>query len=306
MQVTTHYSIPGPVPFLDVDVSIDKPMFVDPHAIRLSGTPQPFAADAIRCMETFFHEVTACALNNRQSDQRRGLALLQRFTEPWETRLGLAESGIQGHGGSDDVGEWIWDALRGDARMLVDVGILTQIEDIPLFVEGVAEDITSDLTTRIIFGPLAEFTAQMVAQFPQFTAAGHGTKKVERQVWDPQSRQWTTAVLDLPIADGRALLLVPRDWARATLLMSAGRFYETSTLSYVQMEQATVTQDGKVIKTRKEDLKKQQALGRGRATILEVVRRAHANGENLVEVFKSFVDSKYEPHDDDRINSKLA
>lgn len=42
--ITTHYGITGPVPFVDVEVTADNRLYVDPHAIRLRRTPQPFAA----------------------------------------------------------------------------------------------------------------------------------------------------------------------------------------------------------------------------------------------------------------------
>ena len=90
--------------------------------------------------------------------------LLQHFEEPRETRLGYAAAGFSGHGGAAEVGTWIWEALTTELEALLRVGILTQIEDLPLFVEGLAEDITSDLTTRIIFEPLSKFTASMVAE----------------------------------------------------------------------------------------------------------------------------------------------
>lgn len=310
MHVTEYYNIPKPVPFLDVDVFDDKPMFVDPRAIRLSKDPQPFASDAVTCLESFFHEIAACALSTRSADRRRGLELLQRFEEPWETRLGLAASGIQGHGGAGDVGQWIWDAFTTDARMFVDVGILTQVEDIPLFVEGVAADITSDLTTRIVFKPLADFTAHVLSQYPQFTAAGHRVETVPRQVWDCQANAWTEVDMDLPVVQDRQgrekpLLLIPQHWARGTLLMSSGRFYETSVLGYAQAEQTVYTEAGKALKPRKEDLAEQEALARGRETIMEVVLRAHQKGENLVKVFKSFVDKRYEPLSDETIDRKL-
>ncbi len=310
MHVTDYYSIPKPVPFLDVDVFDDKLMFVDPRAIRLSKDPQPFAGDAVNCMESFFHEIAAHALSARPADQRRGLELLQRFEEPWETRLGLAAKGFQGHGGAADVGEWIWKAFTTDARMFVDVGILTQVEDIALFVEGIAEDITSDLTTRIVFKPLADFTAQMLSQYPHFTGAGNKVKTVTRQVWDFQARLWTEVDLDLPVAQDRTgrekpLVLVPRDWARGTLLMNSGRFYDKSVLDYAQAEQTVFTQAGKALKPRKEDLAAQEALARGRETIMEVVHRAHQKGENLVNLFKSFVDERYEPLTDETIDRKL-
>jgi hypothetical protein len=97
--------------------------------------------------------------------------------------------------GAEDVGAAIWDALSTDAEALVRVGVLTQVEDLPIFVDGVAEDITSDLTTRIVFQPLADFTAEMIARFPRFSSGGHSTEVVPRQVWDPNAagprRAWS-------------------------------------------------------------------------------------------------------------------
>lgn len=230
--ITDHYGIACPAKFLDVDIDSDNRMFVDPHAIRLHRTPEPFATRANHCTETFFREVTRCALSSSAADRRRGLELLQRFVEPWETRLGLATNSFSGHGGAEDVGAWIWNTLNTDVEALLRVGILQQIEDLPLFVEGVDRDITSDITTRIIFEPLAEFTADMVDQYPQFRAPGHRIGTFHRQVWDPHARSWTSKALQLPVAGGKPLLLVPRPWTRSTLLMSAGRYYETSVLTY--------------------------------------------------------------------------
>ncbi|MEU6827357.1 hypothetical protein ABZ894_01775 [Nocardia beijingensis] len=99
--------------------------------------------------------------------------------------MGLATNSFSGHGDADDVGEWIWMALSTDLAASVQVGILRQIEDLPLFVDGIDRDLTSDITARIVYGPLAEFTAAMVEQCPQFRSAGNTVKTFTRQVWDP-------------------------------------------------------------------------------------------------------------------------
>lgn len=303
--VTKWYGIAGSVPFLDVDVDRDRPLFVDPRAIRLSARPQPFAGSAVACMESFFHAVSVRALSSGRAERAEGLALLQRFEEPWETRLGLASRGFRGHGGADDVGARIWATLTTDARFLVDVGILVQIEDIPLFVDGVADDITSDLTTRIIFGPLADFTAAVVTQFPEMTSGQHRTTRVVRQVWDPRRSGWENRVVELPLVEGRELLLVPRDWVRPTLLMNPGRFYDKTVLDFVQVERSAFL-NGRVVKPRKDDLRKEESLEHSRATILRTVLRAQATGFDLVRLFKSFVDSRYESVDEAVIRRKIA
>ncbi|MGW5569920.1 hypothetical protein ACWEVD_01865 [Nocardia thailandica] len=287
--VTAHYGITGSVPFLDVEIGVDNRRFLDPHAIRLHRAPEPFATRANVCTDSFFAEITRSVISTNPFDHRRGQALLRRFSEPWETRLGLATNSFSGHGGAEDVGDWIWTAMSTDLAALVQVGILRQIEDLPLFVEGIDRDLTSDITTRIVYGPLAEFTAAMVEQFPQFRSTGNTVKTFTRQVWDPQNLEWTDVMLELPVAEGKPLLLVPRDWTRSRLLMSSTRYYETSVLGWAQVEQAVVTSTGKVLTTPKDILKSQPGLGRGRSTNLRVTNRAFTVEQDLVSQFRAFV-----------------
>jgi hypothetical protein len=88
--------------------------------------------------------------------------------------------------------------------------------------------------------------------------------------------------------------------------MSAGRFYETSVLSYAQLEQAVMSSDGKLLKTPKDVLKTQPVLGRGRGTNLRVTRRANEHNDDLIAYFRTFVDSRYEPLGDDEIIRRIA
>lgn len=290
--ITAHYGISNPVPFHNIDVSRDNRLYVDPRAIRLANSPEPHTQDAVRGLDSFFTRVSLDAMSDSPNERRRGLGLLQHFEEPWETRLGMASEGFQGHGGADDVGEWIWDALSTDLDALLRIGVLKHIEDLPLFVKGVDRDITSDVTTRIVFSALAGFTVEMLRRFPEFTAAKHTTAVVERQVWDSTEQQWDRRKVELPLAHGKPLLLVPNGWARRTLLMSAGRFYDTKVLSFAQEEQAVVLKGGKILRTSKDRLREQALLARGRSTNRAVTLRAEAAGVDLLTVFRQFVDRK--------------
>jgi hypothetical protein len=304
-SVTDFYRITGPSEFLDVHVDRDSELFVDPRSIRLQPRGSHFAQAANFCTTTFFNEVVAAVLAD---DASRGLELLQHFNEPKETRLGMARTGYDGHGGSEEIGQDLWTVLSTDLEALIRVGRLKELEAIPLFVKGIGSDITSDLTTRIIFEPLAEFTAHMVRTHPEFTAGQNETRMVERQVWEPNSNQWVYKPLELPNADGRPLLLVPRDWARPTLLMNADRFFDKTVLDFVQLEQmkGRHPRTGKAIVPSKDDLREQRELRQGRGTNLTVTLRAAALDEDLVAVFADFVDGKYEPVDDEVLSRKLA
>ncbi|WP_298944581.1 hypothetical protein [uncultured Microbacterium sp.] len=293
-NITIHYGITGPVPFIDVDVAADNRLYVDPRAIRLRRSPQPFADEAVRCSDTFLTAITDCIFDGSSSALRRGEDLLCHFIEPWETRLGMAAEGFGGHGGAAVVGGWIWATLTGDVEALVRLGILHQLEDLPVFVDGVDKDITSDVATRIMFEPLARFTEQMLATYPEFTSDGHEVRTFRKQVWNPATYGWDEKDFTLPVVDGKELLLVPTGWARSTLLMSAGRYYETSVLSFVQMEQAVLGRNGKPLRTPKRLLKKRPDLVRGRRTSLEVTLRAIRNRDDLLAMFKRFVDERYD------------
>lgn len=294
-SITDHFQINRPVPFANLDVDCDNPKVLDAHVTRLSAQPQPYASDAVRCLDTFFDTISRGAMSADAAARNHAENLLKQFEEPWETRLGMAANGFAGHGGSDDVGSWIWDAMCMDLEVLLRVGVLKHLEELPLFVPGIGNDITSDITTRIIFGPLADFTADMLVQFPEFTAGSHKVGSFQRQVWDANNRTWTQKTVTLPLVDGKPLLLMPATWVRDTLLMHAGRFYETSVLSYVQDEQSVVTGDGKIIRTPKDRLKTQHGLGRGRDTNRVVTLRAESAGDDLVEIFRRFVADRYRP-----------
>ncbi|ROR72886.1 hypothetical protein [Bogoriella caseilytica] len=295
--IKEYYGIVGPVPFVDVEIAQDNRLYVDPHAIRLRGRPEPFASHALRCIDTFFHQVTRSIIEDTPASRAHGRRLLQRFTEPWETRLGMAKESFHGHGGAEDVGTWIWNVLTGDAEAAVRVGVLRHVEDLPLFVEGVDRDITSDITTRIIFSALTDFTEAMIEVYPQFRGGPDGTGVFEKQVWDPSLRAWRNRLVTLPIVDGKALLLVPQGWARPALLMSARRFYGTTVLSYAQLKQAVVDAEGKLLKPSKKSLRKQSGLRESRLTNRQVTMEAIEDEHDLLEAFKAFVALQEDPDD---------
>lgn len=295
MTVTEYFGIRAKVPFVDANAHIDTRLFVDPRAIRIEKTPTPYSAEANRCTQTFFDEIARCIKSSSKADNHRALALLQQFKEPKQTRLGMAKNGINGHGGSEKVGRWIWETLSTDAIALLRVAVLKWIEDVPVFVEGVGNDITSDLTTRIIFSPLAEFTSDMVATYPEFTAGTHKMIKAEHQVWNPLALQWELSNIDLPSIDGVPLLLVPKNWARPNLLMTATRYYETEMLTYVQKKDAPRDDKGNLILTPKDRIKENGDYPRGRKTITRVTKEAITHGADPLADFRRFVGERYKP-----------
>lgn len=285
----------GPIPFVDIDVSADNRLFVDPCRIRLSKDLSPWREQALRGIDSFLDNLLT-PLSSSADDRSQTLDrdLLTRFTEPTETRLGMSKSGFHGHGGAKDIGNRIALSLETNLNALVKVGIIHHLEELPLFVEGVDKDITSDITTRLIFPALVNFTAEMCQQFPALRTVETGMRPFRIQTWDPDALRWRMLDLELPSTGGEALVLVPHQWVGSTLLMHHGRYYDISVLGYMQLLGSWVDGDGRIQKPTKKSLKKGSECPRGRATNIRLTLQAHQAGQNLVEEFRAIVDFKYE------------
>ncbi|GAA4923001.1 hypothetical protein [Nesterenkonia rhizosphaerae] len=304
-RISDVFGLHGELPFLNVPAHTDGRMFVDPAAIRLHPDPEPFKTIALACMDTFVDQVTKHVLHRSRNSKQEGLDLLRRFTEPSETHLGMTRRGVKGHGGSDDVARWIWDALTQDGDALVSFAIFKQIEDLPLFVEGIAEDITSDITTRLIFSALVDFTHKMTQQYHQIPANAPLTKE-SKVLWDHEAEAWTERTIELPTLDGRQLVLVPTHWARPNLLVSRERYYQVAVLDFIQETTATITLEGRVLKTSKKSLKESGNYPRDCGNLVRMTVKALREDIDLMRQFKDFVKAKYAPVDPDRIEQRLA
>lgn len=290
--ITEYYGIKTSVPFVDVSVEQDTPLFVDPFRIRLSSAPHPHFENATKCLDSFFNSIASAILLPSPKAESSAMEALAKFREPRETRLGYTRGGFRGHGGAEDVGNAIWRALNQDAEALLRVGVLKRIEDIPLFVENVAEDRCSDITTRIAYGPLADFTNEMMRVYPELQLRHHSPITVERQIWDPENACWSLRQMQLPSIDGEPLLLVPKGWAGSSILMNSGRYFETHVLWFVQQKHA-VEIDGRPVLPTKKQLLKQKTPPRGHLTNIEITLSARDEGLDLLSLYREWVASRH-------------
>lgn len=295
-SISTHYNIipTGLTLFADLDVHTDTAQFLDPYAIRLLGAPAPHAAKAINCLDTFLDELVLTALSPNPAVQARGAAL-PVFPEPRQTRLGLSARGINGHGGAEVIRRRIWKAMSTDLRPLLHVGVLRHLEELGFYIKDVGDDITSDITTRIIFQALVDFTQEMLALYPEFTANGHKTAAVSCRMWNDHTRQWEVKPVTLPVANGAPLLLVPAGWVTRHPLMRYGRFFEVTMLGYIQDQHTQYTPEGKPLKTPKDLLVPQGLASREKLEALRKTLEAYAGGRDLLAEHRRFVTAKGVP-----------
>src|SRR5690606_26224986 len=92
-------------------------------------------------------------------------------------------------------------------------GLLTDLEDAILMIDGIRADIVSDITTNIIRAPLIQFT-QEVCRFHGIPLAAEVDSG---PLWDPANRTWQSRFVELPTPEDQKLLLVPKEIVRADI-----------------------------------------------------------------------------------------
>lgn len=200
--------------FVDVDVTTDVRVFVDPRAIRIQQGE--WHNSCIDLLKSFFHEVLAAI---SKGDSRKAMGLLDRLTEPNETHLGLSKGRSRGHGLGGVGARMIVSSIQQSRA--AQSGLLEDLEDTALFIDGIGPDIVSDITTNVIRGALLGYTQQVCDDYgiPVYGDRYAGW------VWDENNLEWTEVHADLPVVNDEILLLVPRSVVRVSLICDSTRYY---------------------------------------------------------------------------------
>jgi len=226
MRVSAYYHLGRTQPtldFVDVDIRGDARVFIDPRALRL--LPSEWGHECVALIQHFFREVLHAIHEGRNSEAR---SLLRVLREPNETHLGLSIEQARGKGlGPLSSGD-VWTALsRSEAAQS---GLLEDLEDTVLMVEGISSDIVSDITTNIIREPLIEYTQAMATYYgiPLVDDVASGP------LWNPTQKRWYSKYVRLPVTNFGKLLMVPKVIVRTRMEYDVDEYYRHYLLEYLR------------------------------------------------------------------------
>jgi hypothetical protein len=165
--------------FVDIDVSRDTRLFLDPYSIQIKENE--FSSKSADQIKTYFSEVME-ALRTNNLDHARYLT--SHLSEPRETFLGFSKGPPRGRGVGRFQADQLLSAFRSSSAFRS--GLLSDLAEAELFIDGISSDKISDLTTNVIRKSLIEYT--------QAECHLHGIK-LERAVacapvWDEVERDW--------------------------------------------------------------------------------------------------------------------
>jgi len=238
--------------FVDVDVERDLPVFIDPRALR--RLPGAWGQECVVLVQDFFGTVIDHIRQGRHS-QARGL--LSGLSEPNDTRLGFSKGRAQGRAVGHGFAGKLCDALSKSEA--VTTGLLVDLEETALMVEGIDADVVSDMATNIMRERLIAYTAERCAYYgiPSVSDVASG------RLWDPGQKEWHTRYVALPVPAGRPLVLVPKAIVRRRLEYDPGEYYQHYILEQLQTEELNakgelvkLLKDGRSVVYKKDLIKK--------------------------------------------------
>jgi hypothetical protein len=270
MRVSEYYRLGRTQPtldFVDVDVTGDTRVFVDPRALRL--LPSPWADECIALIQNFFQEVLR---DIRRGANRRARTMLQVLREPNETHLGLSKGKARGRALGSQSAADVWTALS--QSQAVQSGLLEDLEDTILLVEGIDIDIISDIATNLIRKPLIRYTQDAAVQYgiPLVPNVDSGP------LWDPASKEWYSEFQPFPITHSGKLLLVPKAIVRRKLDYDSDEYFRHYILAHLQeVELSANTELVQLLKDGRRRVTKkalEEKYGRGKSVNLSVTLEA--------------------------------
>ena len=276
MRVSEHYRLErsqASLDFVDVDIVADTPVFISPKALTM--LPSEFGDECVHLVQGFFQTVLELIRGERNDQAER---LLRQLREPNETRFGLSKGRSRGRALGTDSAHEVWEALSQSEA--AKSGLLEDLEDTVLMIEGISVDIVSDITTNIIRAPLTAYTQRMCGlyEIPMCDDVDSGP------LWDSREKEWHSEFVKLPIAGSGRLLLVPKAIVRTHLQYDSGEYFRHFLLTRMQQAELDANSElvevirsgrGKRQRTRRRVTKKSllKKYGTGKQTIVRETRK---------------------------------
>lgn len=184
--------------FVDIDIDNDMPLFLDPYFLSIRN--DRWSISAHRTLANFFQYMLFLFEQNKIDEARYNF----RFSEPSETCLGLSKSGTKGKSLGDGDATNLFEYIVNSGVM--DTGLVSQVNDIKIFVDNISHDKISDLTTNVIRKHLVRYTQNQCKLHKIQLTNNIATK----DYWDVETKSWVNSYEEMLVIDGKAILLVPK------------------------------------------------------------------------------------------------
>ncbi len=211
--------------FVDIDIERDIPLFIDSNLIRKYDSE--FNARFVVTMDSFFSYL----INTLSNDfDQQAKYLCSHLSEINETHLGLSKGKSQGKGVGQLGAEKIFDALKNSQA--IENGVLKNIEDLRVLVNGFDKDMLSDMLTNILKKQLLEYTINQcnllnIKLTPNVPSGFF---------WNEKNLKWENEYMERLIINNNPILLIPKKIVNFSLEGSSSQYRQHFVLNFLQDE----------------------------------------------------------------------
>lgn len=255
------------VEFLNIPLDEDLLAFICPFLIANNR-------DDVR-INTIYSQVESFLKNlNRnyivKNDKSNGLKFLSHLHEPNEYHLGYSSTN-KGKAMAKERSETVFDALRRNRFAQQGLSITNEAHNVLLLVEGIGQDIMSDVISNVCRNVFAKFTEDQCYKhaIPTFNTS--------IEYYDSLTGKWSTTSYNLPEYRGKRIILLPKNIA------SGHRIYSTHYNWFVSSNYIAV----ELMKKKKEDVDDKLITilkdGTKRAIIKQIYRTYRRPKHGLIE-----------------------
>jgi hypothetical protein len=202
MRVSEYFSLnknQAYLDFVDVPIDTDLEVFIDPTALKVLASP--WGNECASLVQYYFEAVLELIQAGKDLEAQ---ALVAALNERNEFHLGFSSGKSRGHGFGTISAESVWGALSKSKASKS--GLLKDLEDTCLLIEGIGRDMVSDAVCNIIRGPLIEYTQAMC----NFYGIPLSPGVASGPIWNPQTKNWEQKFVSLPTTREGKIILVPQ------------------------------------------------------------------------------------------------
>jgi hypothetical protein len=237
MRVSECFQLGKTQPYLDfVDVRLDTDVavFIDPSALR--SMKSVWGHECASLVKNYFGFVLDRIKAGKDAEAQ---ALLSCLNERNEFHLGYSSGESRGHAFGSKSAESVWDTLSKSQASVS--GLLKDLEDTCLLIEGIGRDMISDAVCNILRGPLIKYTQDMCQYYgiPLTPDVNSGP------IWNAESGRWESSLLPLPMTPKGKVILVPKVLVRQRLTYQYDEYYTHYLLP--EMQDAEIQRESSLV-----------------------------------------------------------
>lgn len=212
--------------FVDIPIDTDIEVFVDPTALRTLTSS--WGSECASLVQYYFEAV----LNRMKAGKdREAQILVSSLNERNEFHLGFSVGKSRGHGFGSKSAESVWGALSKSKASKS--GLLKDLEDTCLLIEGIGRDMVSDAVCNIIRGPLIKYTQDICTYY----GIPLTPNVVSGPIWNSHTEAWENKYVSLPMTSEGKLILVPKIFVRHRLSYEYREYYQHYLLPEMQHDE---------------------------------------------------------------------